>query len=153
MLSWTFGLALKGLQNSTLGFNPISANLFKASMGRMYFVPEGQYDRSQAQSAWESVPRKYRPVGYGMIGRSQSQEVFLVGNGRHVESVRIPARIIPCPTGRLFGLALPGTSCLATIASSRWDGPIFLMPPGTSCLATIACPSGTKAIRHRRASH
>ena len=30
-------------------------------------------DRSQARSAWESVPRKYRSVGYGMIRRSQSQ--------------------------------------------------------------------------------
>src|SRR5208282_6614576 len=26
-------------------------------------------DRSLARSAWESVPRKNRPVGYGMIGR------------------------------------------------------------------------------------
>src|SRR5208283_5309494 len=30
-------------------------------------------DRSLARSAWESVPRKNRPVGYGMIGRSYSQ--------------------------------------------------------------------------------
>jgi hypothetical protein len=34
----------------------------------MYFVPEGQSDRSQARSAWEDAPRKNRPVGYGMIG-------------------------------------------------------------------------------------
>jgi len=27
-------------------------------------------DRSLARSAWENVPRKNRPVGYGMIGRS-----------------------------------------------------------------------------------
>ena len=27
-------------------------------------------DGSLARSAWESVPRKNRPVGYGMIGRS-----------------------------------------------------------------------------------
>jgi hypothetical protein len=27
-------------------------------------------DRSLARSAWESVPRKNRPVGYGMNGRS-----------------------------------------------------------------------------------
>jgi hypothetical protein len=26
-------------------------------------------DRSQARSTWKSVPRKNRPVGYGMIGR------------------------------------------------------------------------------------
>jgi hypothetical protein len=30
-------------------------------------VPEGQHDRSLARSAWESVPRKNRPGGYGMI--------------------------------------------------------------------------------------
>src|SRR5271166_2078974 len=33
-------------------------------------VPEGRCDRSLARSAWERVPRKNRPVGYGMIGRS-----------------------------------------------------------------------------------
>jgi hypothetical protein len=31
---------------------------------------------SQERSAWERVPRKYRPVGYGMVGRSQSQRYF-----------------------------------------------------------------------------
>src|ERR1700736_3557163 len=35
----------------------------------MYFVPEGQHDRSQARSAWDSAPQKSRPVGYGMIRR------------------------------------------------------------------------------------
>ena len=45
---------------------PLEAN----DVGRTYFVPEGQHDSSQARSAWESVPRKNRPVGYGMIGRS-----------------------------------------------------------------------------------
>src|ERR1700719_1865726 len=30
-------------------------------------------DRSLARSAWESVPRKNRPVGYGMIGRMYGQ--------------------------------------------------------------------------------
>jgi hypothetical protein len=38
-------------------------------MDEWLFVPEGQADRSQARSAWESVPRKNRPVGHGMIGR------------------------------------------------------------------------------------
>ena len=38
--------------------------------GLMAFVPEGRHDRSLARSAWESVPRKNRPVGYGMTGRS-----------------------------------------------------------------------------------
>jgi len=30
-------------------------------------VPEGQYDRSLARSAWDSASPKSRPVGYGMI--------------------------------------------------------------------------------------
>src|ERR1700680_3460051 len=39
-----------------------------------------------------------------------------------IESVRIPARITPYPTGRLFwGGAVPGTSCLATISLSLRD--------------------------------
>jgi hypothetical protein len=54
------------------GFNPKSANLIKASTRRMYFVPEGKYNRSQARSACESVPRRNRPVGDGMIGRPNS---------------------------------------------------------------------------------
>jgi hypothetical protein len=33
-------------------------------------------DRSLARSAWESVLRKNRPIGYGMIGRSESQRYF-----------------------------------------------------------------------------
>ena len=39
-------------------------------MDEWFFVPKGHADRSQARSARESVPRKNRPVGYGMIGRS-----------------------------------------------------------------------------------
>jgi hypothetical protein len=52
----------------------------------MAFVPEGQHDRSQARSAWESVPRENRPVGYGMIGSSipDLPEVFLVEDVRRV---------------------------------------------------------------------
>ena len=33
----------------------------------MYFVPEGQHDRSLARSAWDCTTPKSRPVGYGMI--------------------------------------------------------------------------------------
>jgi hypothetical protein len=35
--------------------------------GRRGSVPEGRHDRSLAQSAWKSAPRKHRPVGYGTI--------------------------------------------------------------------------------------
>jgi hypothetical protein len=47
----------------------------------MYFVPEGQHDRSHstryrllmaglARSAWKGAQRENHPVGYGMIGHS-----------------------------------------------------------------------------------
>jgi hypothetical protein len=32
-------------------------------------------DRSQARSAWKSVPRKNRPVDYGMIGASNPRGI------------------------------------------------------------------------------
>jgi hypothetical protein len=37
-------IAPEGLHGSAQGFHPISANLIKASAGRMYFVPEGQHE-------------------------------------------------------------------------------------------------------------
>jgi hypothetical protein len=33
----------------------------------MLSVPEGRSDRSLARSAWDTPPRKSRPVGYGLI--------------------------------------------------------------------------------------
>jgi hypothetical protein len=65
-------------QKSTPGyFNGCAENVF---------VPEGQADGSQARSAWESIPRENRPVGYGMIGRSipDIPEVFLGEDMRRV---------------------------------------------------------------------
>jgi hypothetical protein len=90
-------------------------------MGRMAFVPEGKADRSQARSAWESVPQMYRPVGHGMIGRSQFQRYV----SWKCESCRIGAQTcrnhtVPYGTALWVG-AVPGTSCLATIMLSRWD--------------------------------
>jgi hypothetical protein len=38
-------------------------------------VPEGRCDRSLARSAWKSVPRKNRPVGYGMIDAANPRVV------------------------------------------------------------------------------
>src|ERR1700722_234689 len=72
---WTFGPRPKVLARNLVDASEVHADkpqldLSKASAVRMYFVPEGQHDRSQARSAWESVPRKNRPVRYGMIGRS-----------------------------------------------------------------------------------
>jgi hypothetical protein len=55
------GLSLFGaltlVQGRPGGSTSMSANLIKASARRMYFVPEGQYDRSLARSAWESAPQ------------------------------------------------------------------------------------------------
>jgi hypothetical protein len=45
------------------GLKPISANLIKASTERMYFVPEGQHDRSQARSAWRYEENSPVPEG------------------------------------------------------------------------------------------
>src|ERR1700688_1877801 len=51
------------------GVFPISANLIKASAGRMYFVPEGQDDSSQARSAWS--PEENSPVPAGRLNGSR----------------------------------------------------------------------------------
>jgi hypothetical protein len=93
-------------------------------------------DRSQARSARESVPRKNRPVGYGMIACSESQRyscrhvrpvsvsVFIIRNfvTAIIESVRTPCTNQTVPYGTaLLGGAVPGTSCQATIAPSLRD--------------------------------
>jgi hypothetical protein len=73
-------------------------------------VPEGRSDRSQARSAWNSPTPKNRPVGHGMIGGRPNPRGFRVERFAVffkeiitpiMESVRIPTRIRPYPTGRL----------------------------------------------------
>jgi hypothetical protein len=61
----------------------------------MYFVPEGQHDRSLARSAWEGGRRENRPVGYGMIGHSypRSQGYFL--SKMCAVSIRKATRFMP----------------------------------------------------------
>jgi hypothetical protein len=93
-------------------------------------------DHSHARSAWEGVPRKNRPVGYGMIGCSESQRYFsstcapcfcLSFHIRNfvtaiIESVRTPCTNQTVPYGTaLLGGVVPGTSCRATIAPSLRD--------------------------------
>jgi hypothetical protein len=116
----------------------------------MYFVPEGQYDRSQARSAWEaSLKEPSRRVWYGRA--LLIPEVFLVGSAfridvrgdgpfaEHIDffcfhvrnfvipycndpiEVRTLARIRRTLRDGSFGVRLPGTSCLATIALSLRD--------------------------------
>src|SRR6202035_4586703 len=91
-------------------------------------------DRSLARSAWESVPRKNRPVGYGMIGAQLIPELFLVhmcavfqfsySKFRH-SNHRIGAQTCTnhtVPYGTVLSRdAVPGTSCQATIAPSLRD--------------------------------
>jgi hypothetical protein len=81
-----------------------------------------------ARSAWESVHRENRPVGYGMIHSKFRHSI--------IESVRTPARIGPYPTGRLFWVAL-SQALRARLRSHR--------PSGTS---TIGQQIG---IREKRA--
>ena len=108
-------------------------------------MPEGraQSRRDGLIVAWHEVPgtappQKNRPVGRGMLGRGPNHRVERARRdfcGRLitpiVESVRVPARIRPYPTGRLL-----------------WGG-------GSQALRARLrshCPSGTKAIRRRETS-
>src|SRR3984957_446224 len=44
-------------------------------------------DRSLARSAWESVPRKNRPVGYGMIGHEGQQREGLGQDAKQIPEI------------------------------------------------------------------
>jgi hypothetical protein len=68
----------------------------------------------------------YRPVGYGMFGVANSRGIS-PENVRHVKSVRTAARIIPYPTGRLFGLAL-SQALRAWLQSHRPSGTFSDVP-------------------------
>jgi hypothetical protein len=70
-------------QNGTLLLRGLAISALNAVSRR------DNIDRSLARSAWESVPRKNRPVGYGVIGRSESQRCF-------------SSRCAPC-----FGFSIP----------------------------------------------
>jgi hypothetical protein len=69
----------------------------------MYFVPEGQYDRSLARSAWESVQRENRAVGYGMIHSEFRRSKHRIGAHACADQT------VPYGTA-LLGGAVPGTS-------------------------------------------
>src|ERR1700692_781435 len=102
--------------------DPISANLIKASTG---FVPEGQRDRSQARSAWDSANPKSRPVGYGMIRAGVRTDSTWRTFPREIPlKLAAPDHTVPYGTVHLRD-TFPGTSCLATIMLSLWDKAIF----------------------------
>jgi hypothetical protein len=106
----------------------------------MYFVREGQHDRSLARSAWKSVTQKSRPVGYGLIRagvrtdfdlecRNFECEVYSLPyetrrtsstrNTSGMSGIATPDHTVPYGTVLLVG-AFPGTSCQATIMLSLW---------------------------------
>ena len=70
------------------------------------FVPEGQHDRSQARSAWETDAKR-SPVPEGRL-----KSLSVPSKPRSVQSSRWD--------GSIF-LMIPGTSCLATIVLSLRD--------------------------------
>jgi hypothetical protein len=57
----------------------------------MYFVPEGQHDRSLARSAWEKRHPTEPSRRYGMIGRSYPDIpwVFLVEDVRRIVVLKL----------------------------------------------------------------
>jgi hypothetical protein len=129
-------------------------------MGRMVFVPEGQCDRSLARSAWESPPKRSRPVGYGLIlagvrtsigdwsigmtvSDVKTEDIHVFGTGpSHRRAARTSVR------DALSTRKISGISSARSYRTLR-DGSSGDASPGTSCLATIILPSGTKTFARR----
>jgi hypothetical protein len=97
--------------------------------GRKASVPEGQADRSQAQSAWDNATPKCHPVGYGVI-RAGVRADSTIGVTKFqlrrlkpfTSSVGLAAADHTVPYGTvLWRDAFPGTSCQATIMLSLRD--------------------------------
>jgi hypothetical protein len=87
----------------------------------MYFVPEGQHDRSQAQSAWASATPKSRPVGYGMIRAGVRTDSTWRPFPREIPlELAVSEHTVPYGTVHSRD-TFPGTSCLATIGLSLRD--------------------------------
>jgi hypothetical protein len=78
--------------------------------------------------AWHEVPGnrpvKIRPVGYGMIVSplSRNQGAYSLNKPQFDSHP-----LTPCPTGRTHDLAIPGTSCQATIILSLRDTTAFAL--------------------------
>jgi hypothetical protein len=95
----------------------------------MYFVPEGQHDRSQARCAWDSATQKSRPVGYGLIRAGLRTDSMIGAANLHTRDTfrrKIPLGLTApdhtVPYGTVLSVdAFPGTSCQATIILSLGD--------------------------------
>src|ERR1700722_19715863 len=98
-------------------------------------VPEGRCDRSLERSAWQGVPQKDRPLGYGMIAAQRTQRYFsstcapcfgfsfhskLRHSNHRIGAHTCANQTVPYGTA-LLGGSVPGTSCQATIAPSLRD--------------------------------
>jgi hypothetical protein len=118
------------------GFQPISASLIKASTERMYFVPEGQHDRSQARSAWRHEKNSLVPEG-----RSNGSRLSLDANIPFI-STGIPSVSKAARTPFRRQVSLTTTS---TVPPGR--GPLYTATQALRAWLRSACPSGTKAIR------
>jgi hypothetical protein len=56
-------------------FNPVADSIRRVAIS---LSRRDDADRSLARSAWESAPRKNRPVGYGMIGTANPRGILVV---------------------------------------------------------------------------
>ena len=69
-----FAPEAEGVEELNPGFQPISADLVRgASMGEWFLSRRDSTIVARHEVPGKAVPRKNRPVGYGMIGRSESQ--------------------------------------------------------------------------------
>ena len=89
-----------------------------------FSVPEGRDDGSLARSAWEQARQD-------PSRRVQYDRVTLLSRNQGAYSLNKPQfdshPLTPCPTGRTHDLAVPGTSCQATIISSLRDTTAFAL--------------------------
>jgi hypothetical protein len=139
-LAWFTAAGLlprRGNMTQPRGFNPISPNLIKALTGRMYFVPEGQHDRSQARIAWRHEENS--PVPAGRCDRSQARSAW---NERQPKEPSRKVRYDSCRDAHRFDMApisTRNTSGIGCARSYRTYGTVLSRDPfpGTSCLATI----------------
>jgi hypothetical protein len=151
------------------------ANLSKASAGRVYFVPEGQHDSSQARSAWDYEENS--PVPARRLNRSwlrnhhdiqnqvehprrrtfpQEYQAFLKRHEHSTHSTR-------CRLLRAGALSLAHARAAFRRQIISGTDNAFDRPSGTGplCISTQALrawlrsrsPSGTKPFAQRSTSH
>jgi hypothetical protein len=123
----------------------------------MYFVPEGQHDRSLAQSAWDSATPKDPSRGYGMI-RAGVRTDSKIGGGKSRMRYRLAESKWSLNPFQEEYLAFLKNRDAYFDEKYLWDQlrPIIPYPTGRFFGETLSqalrarlrscCPSGTKAI-------